>query len=131
MDPTPSYLTEVRSFDHTPLAEYTAYVRLRQALSDLANEVREDSRLKLSYWLEAVRDMAVTSPYGDMCSQCTKRCAREHERPASGLCPCGAYSATYWPHAVERDGNWMRGTYRCPNGHEWTCGYAVDVMRYL
>lgn len=130
MDPTPSYLTEVRSFDHDALSHFPAYLRLRQALSDLANEVSEEAEIKLPYWLDAMHDMALTTPYGDMCSRCTKQCIREHQHSHAERVDCELYSI-YWPHAVTRDGNNVKGTYRCVQGHAWPCGYAVDVMRYL
>jgi hypothetical protein len=126
-----SYLTAVRSFDHTPLAQHPAYSRLRRALNDLANESSEDKAMGLDAFLEAVRDMALTTPYGDMCQECSKQCWREHHRPLEELCPAGCDTAAYWPHEVERDRDWVHGTYQCTNGHAWTCGYAVDVMKYL
>lgn len=105
-----TYLAEVRSFDHAALASHPAYLQLRQALSDLANEAHGE--LKLTDWLNAVRDMALTTPYSDGCTEC----------PDPGM---------YWPHAVERKGNWISGSYRCSRGHTWTCSYAVDFMESI
>jgi hypothetical protein len=35
-----------------------------------------------------------------------------------------------WPYAATRDGNSIRGQYRCPAGHTWTCHYSVGIMEY-
>ena len=124
-----SYLTEVRGFDHSSLAELPSYTRLRQALSDLANEASAaDGEVSLAVWLESVRDMTLTAPYGDACNTCSKRCSAEHD--AVGACPQGCL-ATWWPHAVRREGDWIVCTYACGAGHAWTCGYAVDFMRWI
>lgn len=111
-----TYETAVRSFAHEDLALLPAYHRLRQALSDLANEAAEGELAPLASFLEAVRDMALTAPYGDTCRECSR---------------AGHDLQIFWPHSVIRTGGFIRGTYRCSNGHTWTCGYAVDVMRYL
>lgn len=106
-----TYVEVVRSFDHAPLAASPAYVVLRQALSDLANESADlDPALTLAGFLDAVRDMAATAPYADGCERCD---------------PDG-YRA-WWPHAVVREGAGLTGTYRCANGHKWTCWWSVDA----
>lgn len=119
-----TYDMAVRSFDHAPLAALPAYARLRQALSDIANEAAEQGGMKLSEFLDAVRDMAATAPYGDMCMQCGKAC--ECPPDALLLDTCLAHR-TWWPHAAERDGGWITGTYRCSGGHTWPCGYAINI----
>jgi ribosomal protein L32 len=56
-------------------------------------------------------DMALTAPYADCCERCGQRA---------------------WPHAVDRQGGWLNGKYRCLGcEHVWTCGYAVDAPYYL
>ena len=102
-----TYLNLGRSFDHRELADLPAYARLRQVIDDLAHEAEErEPRVTLEKWLEAFQDMALTAPYGDCCERCGQ---------------------TAWPHAVERQGDWLNGTYRCASCRcEWTCGY--DVM---
>lgn len=108
---TTTYDTEVRSFSHAHLAAVPAYARLRQALSDFANEA---PRTALGAFLDALRDMAATAPFGDMCDTCGRDHPQEYDM--------------YWPHAAERDGGWITGTYRCRRGHTWTCGYSIDII---
>jgi hypothetical protein len=31
------------------------------------------------------------------------------------------------PYATTVEDGWLRGRYRCANGHEWTCGYALNI----
>ena len=102
-----TYDEAVHSFDHTSLAALPAYTRLRQALSDLANESAGQGGMELAGFLAAAQDMAATAPYADMCDHCTELA---------------------WPHAVKRDDGWITGTYRCGRGHTWTCGYAVNIV---
>lgn len=82
----------------------------------------------LAEWLAAVRDMAVTAPYGDMCNGCCRVCARTHQHDGADAFPrpCGAYRM-WWPHAAERRGKYVRGLYRCDGGHTWTCSYLVSM----
>ena len=123
-----TYADVVRTFDHARLATLPAYAALRQALSDLANEIAGQGGMKLPGFLAAVQDMAATAPYGDMCTRCSKECDQAHHHDAEGdPLSCGAY-ALCWPHAVERDGGWITGTYRCRRGHTWTCGYAINIV---
>ena len=49
--------------------------------------------------------MTATTPYADMCERCTE---------------------LRWPHAVKRHGGQMTGTYRCGQGHTWTCTWTVS-----
>ncbi|MEU9839722.1 hypothetical protein AB0C69_10930 [Actinomadura sp. NPDC048032] len=128
--PDDTYLTTVRSYDHTALSRLPAYRALRAALNDLATQ-SEQTDLTLADWLAAAQDMAITTPYGDMCKECRDRCVRTNkDRGRGGLCPCDAY-ATYWPHAAVRQGDRIRGTYTCAQGHTWTCGWAVDLPAWL
>jgi len=108
-----TYDTAVRSFDHAALANLPAYHRLREALDAIAHEAKDVS---LSDFLEAVQDMALTTPYGDTCD-------------------CASADSSYlptWPHKVDRDGDWLNCAYRCGRcGCEWTCGYSVNVMHWM
>lgn len=103
----------VRSFDHTNLAALKSYGPLRQALSDLANQA--NGAVTLAEFLDAVRDMALTAPYADCCTDC-----RDRDPEMT------------WPHAVDRspDG-WLTCHYRCRAGHVWTCGYAATLPEIL
>lgn len=124
-----TYVEAVRSFGHTALAASPAYAVLRQALSDLANESADlDPAITLAGLLDAVRDMAATAPYGDMCNLCGLACARTHRHADGEHLPltCGS-GRTWWPHAVVREGAGLTGTYRCANGHKWTCWWSVDA----
>jgi hypothetical protein len=112
-----TYETGVRSFDHSHIARYPSYPRLREVLSDLANEIAqardagEDEGMKISEWLEVLRDAAMTAPYADMCEQCSDE----------------GRSVTSWPYRAEVRDGWLHGYYRCPDGHHWTCGYSVSA----
>jgi hypothetical protein len=122
-----TYRTAVRSFDHTQLARYPSYPQLRRALSDLANESGRDERCPvktLDGFLEAVRDMTLTAPYGDNCRQCMDACTEHPRRPDGGPCLCG-YQPNF-AHRMEREGDSLHGEYRCPAGHKWTCSWHVD-----
>lgn len=123
-----AYREAVRSFDHVGIVAFPTYGRLRQALSDLGNEITENGGMELAAWLAAVRDMAVTAPYGDMCTPCADACRREgHDHGEDEFPrPCGAYRL-WWPHADERTDEHIRGTYRCGQGHEWTCSYLISM----
>lgn len=111
-----SYESEVRSFNHENLANFESYHRLRQALNDLSNEASE--HVTLVELLDAVRDMALTAPYADSCPTCR------------GKTPDNYLQMT-WPHAVERKGDYLTCTYRCPRCDQtWNCSYAVNVMRW-
>ncbi len=109
-----TYLDEVRSYDHTGLAAAPAYVRVREALSDLANQAPP---MDLPAFLAAVRDMAATTPYGDRCDSCDQAAGEWDGR-------------LWWPHAATVEEGWLTGTYRCDHGHTWTCGYAVSFADY-
>lgn len=107
-----SYETAVRSFDHTPLADLKTYPALRKALNDISTEAHDVANL--AEFLDAVRDMALTAPYADSCD-----CSTKDDPPA-------------WPHKVDRDRDWLRCGYRCDRcSREWTCGYSVDLPRWL
>lgn len=101
-----TYADMVRDFDHAQLAALPAYAALRQALSDLANQ---GEAMDLATWLAAVADMASTTPYGDVCQQCTPRSSR-----------------IWWPYALRRDSGKLTGTYRCGGGHNWTCTWTAS-----
>jgi DNA-directed RNA polymerase subunit M/transcription elongation factor TFIIS len=107
-EPHNAYSEHVRSFDHAALASLGTYQRLRQALSDLAEEAGDEG-VPLDRFLEAVRDMATTTPFSDSGREC-----------------CGS-EVDAWPHRVERAGERITGTYRCPQcGHTWNCNYNVN-----
>lgn len=111
-----TYNSAVRSFDHTAMASLDGYPALREAINDFANQ----ADASLAEVLEAVRDMVLTAPFADCCDRC-----RQHP---DYLGPNGdvGYLKMAWPHAVERDGDWLRCTYRCPRcAYVWTCGYSV------
>jgi hypothetical protein len=113
-----TYRTAVRSFDHQALATIAAYPALRQALSDFGNEA---GHVSLADFLDAVRDMALTAPYGDSCQHCKDPSADD-----------GTYMQMAWPHAVDRKGDWLRCTYLCPRcSATWTCGYSVRSPEYF
>jgi hypothetical protein len=111
-EPRTTYDSAVQDFDHERLASLPAYGTLRQALSDLGNEIGEIGGMELADWLAAVRDMTATGHCGDMCVQCDD----EHRR-------------MWWPNAVERSGQSIRGRYRCDHGHEWGCSWPVSPLR--
>lgn len=108
-----TYESAVRSFDHTTLAGLEGYHGLREALNEIAKTAEG---VTLAELLEAVRDIALTTPYADSCE-------------------CVTENVTYpptWPHKVERNDDWLTCSYRCPHcGREWTCGYSVNVMHWL
>ena len=117
--PATAYGQLVRSYDHARLARLPAYQALRQALSDISNEAAESGEpFPLADFLKAVRDMALTAPYGDMCPRCG------HKGDSGEFTIC-------WPYAATRDGACIRGGYRCARGHEWTCSYLVDLPAWL
>jgi hypothetical protein len=117
----------VRDFSHARLAALPSYGRIRQALSDLDNEIPDAGGMGLAEWLAAVRDMAVTAPFGDMCNECCRVCARTHQHDADEFPrPCGAYRM-WWPSAAERRDKYMRGRYQCDHGHVWGCSWLVSM----
>lgn len=105
--------TTVRTFDHAAVAELGAYHRLREALNDIA---RDGDGITLAQLLEAVRDMALTTPYGDSCE-------------------CSSGFATYppaWPYKVDRDSEGLTCHYRCAWCHRvWTCGWSVNARSWF
>jgi hypothetical protein len=104
-----TYVSTVRSFDHSRFATLPSYHKLREALSDFANEADAlPDGILLTDLLAAMRDAALTAPYADCCDKCRHRA---------------------WPHAVSRDGSgWLTCTYCCPScSGVWTCGYAVNI----
>ena len=108
-----SYLTAVRSFDHSSLAALPGYAQLRQTLSDVANQAAAAGcPADLAAFLRAARDMAATAPYADCCEEC-------------------AGARIWWPHRVVREGGWITGTYRCDSGHAWECGYSIAGIMLL
>jgi hypothetical protein len=111
--PLTEYGNLVRSFDHHRFASLPAYQALRQALSDIGNQSAEAGGRPLAEFLEALRDMALTAVYGDCCPQ------------------CGVSAGMAWPHAALRDGQFIRGHYRCPAGHTWMCSYHVDISALI
>ena len=65
--------------------------------------------------MTAVRDMVLTSPYGDCCPACMRDSADDELTDIT------------WPYAATRNGDYIRGRYACPRGHEWTCSYLIDI----
>jgi hypothetical protein len=121
--PRTAYHRLVRSFDHSDLAALPAYPALRQALGDIACQVADTA---LAAFVAAVRDMAVTAPFADLCGACSDDCARDHRPgPDDGPCRCG--QSCYWPYAAARKADWITGSYRCRQGHTWTCGYPISI----
>lgn len=121
-----TYNQAVRSYDHGRVAGLPAYAALRQALSDLGNQLPDAGGMSLAEWLDAVRDMAATAPYGDVCDQCARGCLHEPE-DAFGP-PCAACHRPWWPYATDREGGGFLGAYRCDRGHKWTCWYAISAV---
>jgi transposase-like protein len=65
--------------------------------------------------------MTLTAPYADHCNRCRDQRIR-----------AGEFLTLAWPHAVDREGDWLRCRYRCPHcGHQWMCGYAVDAPYHV
>jgi hypothetical protein len=128
-----TYDTTIRSYDHDRIAALPAYAALRQALSDIGNEAAESGGIVLGEFLDALCDMAVTAPFGDICNRCCHECWRDHghgerEIPGTWLPSiCGA-DRIWWPHAAVRKGEYVTGTYRCERGHIWTCSYAISII---
>ena len=117
-----TYGTAVRSFDHAALAGLASYPALREAINDFANE----ADAPLAYVLDAIRDMVLTAPYADCCDRC-----RQHPDYVG---PDGNadYLKMAWPYVVERKGDWLRCTYRCPRcSYVWTCGYSVHSPEFM
>lgn len=104
-----TYANTVRSYDHHHLADNPAYQRLREAMSDLANDVT----FTIPQFLDLVADCAITATYADYCEAC-------------------GHGFLAWPHTVERDDDWLTCAYRCTRcAHQWTCGYAVEIAGLL
>jgi len=113
----------VRNFDHSDLAALPGYPALRQALGEIACHVADSA---LAGFAAAVRDMVVTAPFADLCGTCNDQCARDHAPgPDTGPCRCG--DSCYWPYAAARTDDWITGSYRCRQGHTWTCGYPISI----
>jgi hypothetical protein len=74
-----TYEQVARIFDHELLSSLPAYPALRGALSDLAGQAGERG-IELAALLDAVGDMAATTPYGDTCERC-ERLQWPHARP--------------------------------------------------
>jgi len=107
----------VREFSHPHIAALPAYPGFRQALSDLGDQADEHAVPGgWPGWLGAIRDMALTAPFADMCPQCSL--LGDEDR---AIVRC-------WPHGAERrDRDHVRGMYRCGHGHEWTCYWRVSI----
>lgn len=126
------YPQVMRSFDHSSLASSPSYRALRLALDCVARESGESApEMTLAGFLDAVRDMAITAVYADMCDQCTRACHRAgHEHPDDEWPrACNAYKST-WPHAAERKRDRMLCRYKCESGHEYTVNWAVDLRNW-
>lgn len=121
--PRTAYHRLVRSFDHSDLAALPAYPALRQALGDIACHVADTA---LAAFAAAVRNMAVTAPFADVCGTCRDDCARGHPPGPDGE-PCRCGESCYWPYAVARKAYWITGSYRCRQGHTWTCAYSIGI----
>ena len=113
--PRTAYGERVGSFDHAKLSRLPAYQVLRQALSDISNQAKESGqRVTVAEFLDALRDMALTAPYGDCCPRC-----------GSGV------DGLSWPYAGTRKGDYLVGEYRCSKGHTWPCTYLVDLPAFM
>jgi hypothetical protein len=121
--PRTGYHRLVRSFDHSDLAALPGYPALRQALGDIASQMAVTA---LAAFAAALRDMAITAPFADLCGTCCDQCARDHP-PGSDGRPCRCGDSCYWPHAAARADDWITGSYRCRQGHTWTCGYPIST----
>lgn len=107
-EPKTAYREHVRDFDHTQFAYLPSHEKLREALAEVASETEG---VALEVFLDAARDWASTTPYGDSCTEC---------------------HTVRYPHRVERTDNWITGTYRCSTcNREWTCGYNVDISAWI
>ncbi len=102
----------MKSFDHTKVAGLPQYGAASRALDDLAHAV---DGLTRDEFLDLVRTMAEALSYSDCCT-------------TGG---CDDRMASYAPMAAEVWDGWVRGIYRCPESHVWTCGYAEDIWQYV
>ena len=123
-----TYDTIISSYDHEQIAALPAYSALRKALSDIGNEAAARGGMKLGEFLAALRDMAATAPFGDMCNRCFNDCWRNHHHSEAAYGTRPRRFQISWPYAVERKGEYITGTYRCDRGHVWTCTYAISII---
>lgn len=123
-----TYDTIARTYDHEQIAVLPAYPMLRQALSDIGNQAAETGRIKLDEFLDALRDMAATAPFGDTCNCCLNECCRNHHHSEADPADSCTADRISWPYAAKRKGEYVTGTYRCERGHVWTCTYAISII---
>lgn len=119
-----SYYDIIRSHRHEQIAALPSYSALRHVLSEIGSEAADCGGIKLSEFLDALRDMVGTVPFGDVCDECWRD--HKHGTPEPHD-PRGDDMIT-WPHLVKRHGEFITGTYRCKNGHTWTCTNLISII---
>jgi hypothetical protein len=107
-------VTDFHAFDHTPIVHLPEYRAASTALSNLANAITQRTSWTPSPTIAA--EMASVLSAVDLCLQC--RAAD----PSSdlGYLPHFPYAVT-----VDDQGRFLRGQYRCSEGHTWVTGYAA------
>lgn len=76
-------------------------------------------------WPPVASHATVLRHYGDGCRECCHTASSGNSWPRHGWITT--------PHDLQlRDGHSLRylGYYRCPVGHAWTCGWAIDTGYY-
>jgi len=71
-------------------------------------------------FVEAIAHLARGVAFMDCCEQCENSLDDD----------AGFVDTSAAPYTTTIDGGWLHGRYRCWQGHEWTCGYALDHWLY-
>lgn len=127
---TEKNVTGVESYDHRWVKTWPEYHALRVAMDAMVHRVNraiDNGESPNKYggqkeWLRQVGQMAASLSYSDSAG---------HPHP-EGKCEKVIGAHGIWPYRTEVDGDQLRGWYRCPGcGAEWTCGYAVNIARFM
>lgn len=109
--------TGITDYDISPWARLPKWQDLSQLLNELVLDARRPAGNQDDL-AEAVGHLARGIAYMDCCTEC----ARWDEDTDQYIDTSAA------PYATAIEDGWLYGRYRCRNGHEWTCGYAVDAL---
>lgn len=116
MTATKTNPTGITNYDISTFARLPGWQQLAQALNAVALAAgKAEIGGGQDALTKAVGHLARGVAFMDCCQDCERR-----------LSPDGPYVDTSAaPYATDIEDGWLRGRYRCANGHEWTCGYST------
>jgi hypothetical protein len=110
--------TGITNYNISRYAQLPEWQHLAQALNTVALAAnRANIPGGQDDLVNAVAHLARGIAFMDCCEQCENSVDDD----------AGFVDTSTAPYATTIDGDWLHGRYRCWQGHEWTCGHALNI----